>query len=341
MTTETPAPPADSTTLPVPLDLPTAERMVADAAHVWAREARARVPDFVDRHYTLVGSARLHRAALGADIARAPVNVALGAATAGARLSGVLAKAVGARQAGDWLARRSWFLETDVGRDILFRLHDELLMLPGEVGGRRVTRDALFDALLAEPEMRQRLAATLQAVGARLDDPNLRRRLTETLSAYVGSRSAASDLAGALTMAAAGFAAYNQLTPGLLSLASPLSASLAHGLAVSGFWAGPWAGGLWYGMVGAPAAGPLLTGSVALGLAAPMAVVAAFSGVVTDPVQRRLGLHQRRLRRTIDTLERQIAGDDRVHLAVRDHYVARVFDVWDITAACWRAVTPM
>lgn len=322
--------------LPATLDTRSAELLVEGAVHRWADGARERVPPFIDRHFTLTGSARLHKAALGPDVLRAPVNVALGAATAGARASGALAKVVGARRAGDWLARRSWFLETDVGRELMFRIHDELLHLPAAIGDRTVDRDGLFTALLDDPAVRLRLAVMLEALGQRLDEPGFRERLTETLAAYVGSRTAAAEMAGNLTLVAAGFLAYHQLTPGVVTLAGPVSASLAHAIAVSGFWAGPWAGGVWYGLVGAPAAAPLLTGAVAVGLMAPLAVLTAFAGVVTDPVQRRLGVHRKRLTRMVDTLEQQMAGDDEAYMVIRDHYVARAFDIWDLSAACWR-----
>jgi hypothetical protein len=37
------------------------------------------------------------------------------------------------------------------------------------------------------------------------------------------------------------------------------------------------------------------------------AVVAAFSGIIADPLQRRLGLHRRRLLRLVDALEAQFS----------------------------------
>ncbi len=333
-------PTGTATGLPVLADERAAALVVEDAARRWAESARGRVAPFVDTHFTLLGSARLHKAALGLDILRAPVNVILSTATAGARASGAAARLVGARRAGAWLSRRTWFLETDVGREILFRVHDELLHLPAEIGDRRVERDALMEAILADPAVRLRLGMVLAALAERADDPQFKTRLTESLATYVGSRTAAAEMAGSLTLAAAGFAAYHQLTPGVVSLAAPLSATLAKSMALSGFWAGPWAGGLWYGMVGAPAASPLLVGTVALSLAAPVAVLTAFAGVVTDPVQRRLGLHRRRLATLVDVIERQVTGDPEAELKVKDFYVARLFDVLDVTAACWRLVSP-
>jgi len=77
-----------------------------------------------------------------------------------------------------------------------------------------------------------------------------------------------------------------------------------------------------------------LTGGLLLGAAA----VAAFAGLVTDPVQRRLGLHQRRLLRLVDALERQTADPSAPAYAVHDHYAARVLDLFDWLACAHRLV---
>jgi hypothetical protein len=65
-------------------------------------------------------------------------------------------------------------------------------------------------------------------------------------------------------------------------------------------------------------------------------VMVAFSGVVTDPVQRRLGMHQRRLHRLIDCLELELKGRGDSRFTVRDHYVARVLDLLDVLRAARR-----
>ena len=68
------------------------------------------------------------------------------------------------------------------------------------------------------------------------------------------------------------------------------------------------------------------------------AVTAGFAGVISDPVQRALGLHARRLERLIDALGRELAGDSAVAFQVRDHYVARIFDLIDLSRAAARAL---
>jgi len=68
------------------------------------------------------------------------------------------------------------------------------------------------------------------------------------------------------------------------------------------------------------------------------ALFAAFSGIVTDPLQRLAGLHRRRLLRLIDTLEGAPCGDSPAGFPMRDHYVARLLDLLDLTTGVLRSV---
>jgi hypothetical protein len=65
-------------------------------------------------------------------------------------------------------------------------------------------------------------------------------------------------------------------------------------------------------------------------------VLSAFAGIITDPLQRRVGLHQRRLERFVDALERQWVDGSGETYVVRDHYAARLFDFLDLLAGAWR-----
>lgn len=295
---------------------------------------RARIPEFVDRHFGLRGSLRLHRHAVGWDIVRAPTNVALAVPALGtAALAGVLRKS-GVRQPADWLARRRLFLKTDVAREIEWLLHTEFLELPFKQEGRSFERDALAEEIVADQMVERALALALGAVGRHADDPAFRERLTDALGAYTGSRVAASEVSTSLLTLATGAAAWQQFTPGALSLGPLVAGSVSHLLAVSSFPLGGTAGALWYALFPV-AASPVFVAGVTGSVLAVAAVLTAFAGVVADPVQRRLGLHQRRLHRLVDVVERHLRGED-ARLVVRDHYVARLLDLFDLLRVAYK-----
>lgn len=132
-----------------------------------------------------------------------------------------------------------------------------------------------------------------------------------------------------------GAALFQKLTPGALTLGPVLAATLAHHAAVASFPLGASLGGLWYGLFPIQPSLQLIVGTTG-GLMLLAAVSAAFAGVLSDPVQRALGLHQRRLHRLIDALGYELRGDSETAFRVRDHYVARIFDLIDLARATYR-----
>ncbi len=312
----------------VPFDQDAANAIVERAIRRYVQSRRETVDAFIDRHFSLRGTLRLHRHAVGLDLVRAPINVAGGVATVGKRGLTFGLRRAGARRAADWLEARQLFLRTRVGQEIEWLVVTEFLGLPLEQPGRVSHRDALIETILTDPAVQHRLEAMLAALDRRAGDTDFRRRVTEAMVEYVGSRAAAADVTSTLFSAAAGMAAYQHFTPGVMALSGSVAGSLAKTLAISNFWAGSWAGGLYYSVFSAPAS-PLLTAGVFSGLMVPLAMLTAFAGVIADPVQRRLGLHRRRLVKMLDVLELNLLGHGEARFVVRDHYAARLFDVMD------------
>ncbi|WP_333835152.1 DUF6635 family protein [Rubrimonas sp.] len=292
------------------------------AARAYFAERRRRVDAFARARFGLGGSLRLHRAALGWDIARAPANLALAPALVATRLAAHAAGAAGARGAARWLRGRRVLLATDVSRAVERAIVTDLLELPWD-GAEPAPRDALAEAILAEPEVRRAVAAA-EAVRA-------------SLAEYVGGRAAVAEFTVALGTLGLGAAAFQQVTPGMISLGPAVAAALAHQAAVAAFPLGASAGAIWYGLFPVAAPPALAIGATA-GLAGLAAVAVAFAGVVADPLQVRVGMHQRRLRRLIDAMEQAFFADAGPGFEAREHYLARVFDLADVAAASLRVL---
>jgi hypothetical protein len=320
--------------LPVPL---------ADAQAAWRRavlrytaERRAKAGDFARETYAWRGSLNLHGKALGHDLWRAPANLALGLPYLAARASAGVARRLGFGDTATWLERQRFFFATDLGREVEWRVMTAFLELPYaqmQPEGLRVShRDALAEALIAEAQVTPLLQGLHRQLIDRGRDPDFRAWMTQTLATYTGSRVAAADLTNALLAASAGGLAFQQLTPGALSLGPLLSQAIAAKLAAGTFPLGAGLGGLFFGAF--PTAAPLmLTATVTGGLLGLAALLATFSGLLTDPLQQRLGLHRRRLLRLVDALERELLEGEGRSFAVRDHYVARLLDLVDLLRA--------
>ena len=312
-----------------------ARQAVQDGIASYFAARRERVRPFVDRHFSLSGAAAIHRAALGGDILRAPANLLLAGPHAGAKAAGAVAAKLGARRLAHKLESRNLLLRTRVSRQIEWLVFTDLLELPCVQKGRESHRDALAEAILAEPAVTDLAATMLAEIGRRGEDPAFRARLTETMTSYAATRAAAAEIATSLLTLGTGAMALKQLTPGAVTLGPALAAMLAQQSAIAAFPLGAGLGGLWYGMF--PAAAPVaLIAGLTGGLMFAAACVAAFAGIVTDPLQRRLGLHERRLQRMLDALERQMLDPGARAYVVHDHYVARLLDLFDLLGSAYR-----
>ena len=312
-----------------------AGQIVEDGVRRYFDERRKRIGPFVDRNFSLRGSIELHRAAVGWDIARAPLNLTMAAPQVGLLLAARAAGKLGATRVAARLGSKRLIVHTAVGKELAWRLHADLLELPYRSGERVTAKDALAETILSDPRVVAALTPALEAIGARGDDPALRRRLEAAMTEYTRTRGAATEIATALLSLGTGALALRKITPGAWSLGPTLAAAIARRAAVMSFPMGGALGSLWYGLFPVAPSAVLVAGLTG-GLLAASTVASAFAGVVADPVQRRLGLHEWRLRRMLDALERQMHDPAAPGFVVRDHYVARLLDLFDVAGALVR-----
>lgn len=300
-------------------------------------QRRAMVDGFADANFSLSGAFRLHRAALGWDVLRAPANLSLALPQVLLHATRQAAGKLGAGRLARALEGRSLLLKTAVVREVEWRIMTQLLELPFSQAGRESRRDALAETILAGPHVTARVQATLAAIAAHAADGDLRARLETSVASYAETRAAAAEITTGLLTLSSGAVTLQKLTPGAVTLGPALATALAQQAAVASFPLGSGLGGVWYGMFpAAPSAGLVL--GLTGGLMLTVAAAAAFAGLVADPVQYGLGLHQRRLRRMLDALERQMREPGAPGFAARDRYVARLMDVFDMLGAAARAL---
>lgn len=328
---QSPAPASDVPALEPEL----ARQVVEDGIRRWFEERKRRIDWFVDRHFSLRGTLAIHRAALGCDLAKAPANLLLGLPHALLRLTAAIAERTSARRIAAALRGRNLLLSTRVAERIGFLIRTELLELPEPGCQWGSAGDALARIILADPRIATRRDPVLHAIGQRATDPEFRARLEQAMRTYAGTRAAAAEIATGLATLGAGALTLKQLTPGAVSLGPALAAIMAQQAAIASFPLGSTLGGVWYGLF--PAAPSLgLTAGLTAGLMLAASGLAAVAGVMTDPLQRGLGLHRGRLLRLLCALERQMLDPAAPCFAVRDHYLARLLDLFDLLGCAAR-----
>ena len=311
-------------------DKAVARDVIEKAAQRYIAGCRARLEPFIDRHFSLTGSLRLHRHAVGWDLLKAPYNVVVAVPQLMARALAAGGKHIKlTRPAAERLARLNLFLNTRTGREIGWLIMTEFLRLPAGEGKRVSETDAFAEEVMKDPRVKRSVERVAAVLESHAGDEAFFGRLEEKLAVYTTTRAAAADMVAVLTMAGTGAGAINQFTPGAMTLVPALSAALAQHIAISNFWLGSFLGSGYYALFPA-AASPALIAGTAGSVLAVAAVLTAFAGVLTDPLQRRMGLHKRRLDKLLGTLERELTGSIPKRMALHDHYVARVLDLMDM-----------
>jgi len=216
--------------------------------------------------------------------------------------------------------------ETDLAREIEWLVATELLEIPCVQRGRASLRDAFAETVLTDSRVVERLVVS----------PEFRRQLGASIASYKGSRVATAEIATGLIATGLGALVVKQITPGLVTLGAAIASAIAQQTAIAAFPLGAGLGAVWYGWFPVAAGTGLLAGTTC-GVVIGGAVFAAFSGIVTDPIRRRLGLHRRRLLRLLDELERALCDASGAGISLREHYVARLIDLLDLAAGAWRA----
>ena len=337
MTTVTASVETALTSIPATTEQALIQQIVNDGVRRYFNDRHERINPFVDRNFSLRGSLRLHRAAVGWDIARAPLNLAMAAPQLGLLAASHAARKLGAPHVADQLGSKRLMVHTAVGQELAWRLHADLLELPYRSGGRVTTKDALAETILSDPRVVATLTPALEALGRTGEDPALQQRLESAISEYAKTRAAATEFTTTLLSLSAGALVLRKLTPGAMTLGPTLANAIVQRAAALSFPMSGALGSVWYAMIPiAPSA--VLVAALTGGLMAASTVASAFAGVVADPVQRKLGLHQHRLHRMLDALERQMQDPTAPGFVVHDHYVARLLDLFDVASAVVRAL---
>ncbi|MBV7377932.1 DUF6635 family protein [Maritimibacter dapengensis] len=265
--------------------------------HTQGRARDTEIKRFVRAQFGFRGTLRLHRAALGWDILRAPVNLLLAPVFLLIRVGALVARLAKAPDLARWLSQRNVFLETEVSRRVARAV-------------RGLTDEFVQKGSLprVEPARRDRAIAE-----------------------YVSTRGAVAEIVTIMIVLLVGIVLFRMVTPGIVSLAGPVTEMRALTRAVEGFPLGPFLGRAWFSVF------PVRFGLLDLlatgaGLAVLASLVTTFAGVIADPFQVATGTHRRRLSRMMDRLMRDEDGPG----LEREHLAARAADLSDAALSIWR-----
>jgi hypothetical protein len=316
----------------------TLQQAVENGIEAYVTSRRARIPVFIDRHFSFRGALALHRKTFGRDFYKHPVNLLWGSPVALVKGAADLLEKAGAHRIATWLHRMPRGIPTALHKELQWLLYTDLLELPYAQEGRASHRDALMEHILAEPRIAALCEEYLTTLHSVADRPEFRAALERHLEEYGKTRGAVSELAGSLINLAAGYTALRKATPGALSAGTAAATAIAQHVAIANFWLGSTVGSWYYAVFPVSASAGLVAATTGAMIAA-VGVLTALAWIVIDPLLATTGIHRRRLDRFITALGEELRGGRRGDYRVRDHYIARVFDVLDILRAATKVLS--
>lgn len=307
-------------------------RLITDAVDAGAaqyfQDRRDKISQFVCDIYSVKGSIQTNRKAFGLDMIRAPLNLFWAVPYLGIQGISKVSSKTGLGPVGRFLGKTPAGFKTRVQKEVDWRVRTQLLELPYEQDDRRSDKDALLETILKQEAIAELLQDQFDDFDQHFRRENFEQALQRELNTYGSTRIAAADMACSMLNISAGAFFFKKLTPGAITSGSALAASLAQQSAISNFIFGNTLGSVYYSLFPAKASMGLVMASTASILAA-MGVASAFSGLITDPFQRWFGIHQRRLNKIISSLEQSFEIRDGKGFHPKDHYLARIFDIFD------------
>jgi len=296
-------------------------KAIAEGTQQYFAGCRARVPDFVQQHFFLPGSWYTNRVALGFDLLRAPLNLFWAPLYAFISILRFALTKAGQNKIADLLAHLPAGFTTKVQKRLAEKLYSELLKLDCENSKLETCIVQALKALYCDTH------STI--------DPALSKRIEslvhEALLQYRVTRTASSDITNTITSTVIGAFAFYKFTPGGIGIGVVLATLFAKYFAVKDFFLGESVGEVYYYLF-PPEPSLALTTYSLLAVMILLSIFASFSGMITDPVQALFGLHQKRLYKMLDHLERDFLTEQNLISTYRpkDQYIARLFDMFDV-----------
>ncbi|PWQ96790.1 DUF6635 family protein [Leucothrix arctica] len=308
---------------------------VGSGSYIGEREKR--IGDFVRRHYSFRGALKIHRHAFGWDLIRVPVNILLSVVRTLLALFGFLAGLVGLKKPKDWIKKIPLGLQTNMDRQISWLIVTELLELPYQQGQKISDNDALMTEVLKDPHLRSLLNEKLDTLSEPAKSPEFRAKLDAKLAEYGATRTASSELATSTTLLVTSKIALGQASFGALSAGAAVSAAVANSAAASSFWLGSMPG-LYYYAVFPVAASVSQLMAVTVVICIVLALISTFIGILTDPLQAKLGIHQKRLKKLVSAVGSDLSGKKGSDFHLREKYAGRLFDIIDVLSTVGRSL---
>lgn len=296
-------------------------------------DCQSRIPHFTRQHFRYPGCWQTNRHAIGLDLLRAPLNLIWAPIYVLLQVVLLLLRLSGLSRAGQWATQLPGGLTTQVQKHINQLIRTDLLNVKSL---QHSISHKLFEELQSElhcaPTTPPSSTHTPQEVLAL--EHKIEMIVSDALEQLMLARTASADISNTLFSTFLGAVAFKKFTPGSIGIGFLLATYWASTQAKKNFFLGEHIGHIYYSIV--PPSPSLYTISIGIFMVMLiLAVIASLSGLLTDPLQTHLRLHQRRLRKMLKQLEHDMIRNSRGSFRPLDPYIARILELLDALKVQW------
>lgn len=304
------------------------ETAVAEGTKRYIKKCKLRVEPFIANHYSFSGALKIHSHALGLDIIRVPINIIWSVFNIILSIIGLVTNIIGLKQLSEKIKKIPPGIETDMDREIKYLVITELLQLPFADGERNSKIDSLMEEILKDKKLQSYINHELNELRLLHNQPDFKERIEQKLTEFGAVRTGSADLASNIVLMLSSHGALGQTTIGALSAGHAVSALIAKSIAASNFWLGATIGSYYYALVPVAVSLRLIIAVTSI-VAVILSIISTFIGIITDPIQAKLGIHKRRLNKLITSIQDDLENTTSGEFKLREKYIGRLLDIVD------------
>lgn len=290
-------------------------------AERYFRECESAIERFSQDHFLYPGTWHINKRAFGWDLAKMPANLIWTPFYVLMQVIGFACLKLKLNTISDKISHLPSGLNTQVQAHVRNLIYTELLGSPSHPQSCSLYR-------FISEEIIQVAGSIPSHLEPSYFDQTLQRLIKQTLEQYSITRISSADIANTMISTAAGALVFKQFTPGGLGLGIVLASIIAKASLSADFIFGATLGHYYYALFPPePSFGMIVLSTLSILLS--LSIIAAFSGLLTDPIQHYLGIHQRRLRKMLKHMSQDFKQQSVGSFHPKDQYLARIMELFD------------
>ncbi len=292
-------------------------------------DVRSRIDPFIKQHFLFPGTWQTNKVAWGWDLLRAPINLLWAPFYIITIFISFIVGKLGFNIIHNILMKVPNGLTTSVQQYISFNIYNDLLKESTTQPSSKdhFPKNSLFFHLnrqvsqifISKPEDHETSNEKIKEVQSSIRKATIQ---------YANTRTASADISNSLLAIIGGAFIFQKFTPGGLAVGLTLATLITQKISVNNFIFGEYLGGIYYSIFPAEPSNTVII-ATSIGIMTLLAIIAPFSGLLTDPIQSWTGLHKKRLEKLVTHLEHQALSSSNSNFNPKDQYVARILDILD------------